>query len=284
MFASSWVVAISLLCIAPAGCQTLWTGSSGGYKITWSSTELLAQDSSGKTVFSAHAAAEQGFQSYSDEMKGERVGRCSYTRTFKPLSLVGPLLSFRDELETSCEHEAHPGFSERLTTIDLSAGEIKYIPDEENDYSIAVKPSKGIVSLEALFPSSSLLQSLNSDPLLARSMSSPAKSPAEIPDDVKEGGIAVPSQPCSFELPPDYLTRFIFHHSERGKVAIRLQLVPKGGACHAERANLGLLLPIPEKNEAAVSNAKLGKEGFLAVNAPAQKGRTVIEFHVDTGN
>ena len=111
-----------------------WTKTSDGFQIQVSATEMKAvRISDNQIVFSASALTRQGFNAYREAMEGENVGRCTYSRTFRPLSLVNTLLTFSDELCSSCDLEAHPSSSYRVTTIDLSSNEtLKYasLPDD----------------------------------------------------------------------------------------------------------------------------------------------------------
>lgn len=99
---------ISIALAAPP--KPLWEGESAGFRIRWTTSDLTAQ---GPSNFALRPIAQAGFVA----IKADRG--CTYSRSVRLLSVVGPYMSMRDEYMLTCRRAAHPSGEHRLTTIDL---------------------------------------------------------------------------------------------------------------------------------------------------------------------
>ena len=267
--------------------KEIWTGESGGFLIRWTTADLIAQSvSDKKAVFSARDFADKGFEQYYKSVKERKdLGKDLkaeidfYNRHFRLLSVVGSLISFEDNLDASSkilklpakENFAYRDIIEsRFLTIDLTKpGELLYLSDDDEPSSEIdlTKPGKAI-QLTDLFSEQDILQALLKDAIIKRAMSlakqsKQIKQPTNLGEllAVLEGNLGVKN--CPFDFADDYLTRFAFHHVENDKVAVRLSLSSGNTACKGEKAQLGLLLPIPASLKESLTLADSNKQGFL---------------------
>ena len=243
--------------------RSIWSGTSGGARITWTRSDLRASIA-GQPAFSLRSVAERSFGLYRSAVEEAELGACVYERTFQVLSIVGPIVSFRDSVLTSCEQQAHPGGERRVTAVDLSRpGGVGYAV--ESDEPLAVDPSDPgkVISLADIFTEKELLSTLLADKVIKAGLVDTPERLADLPEAIRTEGLVSGGNPCPFTLPKDFLTRFAFHHLAGKSVAVRLELAPVGGACRSAQAQLGLLLPIPSSLETALRFANARKEGFL---------------------
>lgn len=269
--------ALALFLISHVACaQPFWTSTQAGQKITWSAADLTAQPAN----FSFRAAATAGFDAYRKAMGDDAKG-CTYERSLSLLSAVGPVLSFRDELYSSCPGAAHPSSGARFTSIDLSrSGAIGYEETGEGIPEVNIARPGRAVLLSTLFPETALLDALAKDSVLKQNLGERPASLKELQEQIGDASFEIPKNPCQFTLPKDYLTRFAFHHVENGKVAVRIALEPSGGACRNASAQLGLLLPVPAALAEPLARASRGTEGFLMSTSkrPSATSKTRIRF------
>ena len=261
--------------------KVLWEGTSGGYSIHWTTADLTAQKA-GSPPFSLKPMVERGFAAYRTAMAGDGAGHCIYQRTFEVISIVGPLIGLRDRYYTSCAEEAHPSVNSRLTTIDLTK------PDEGGYGSKADEPlltdlqhPGKVASLESLFPPERILVALIADPVLKSQVDTGTRTLAQLIEGLDGEELEIPRSPCKQSMPKDILTRFAIHHVETAGVAVRLALEPVGGACQSSPADLGLLMPAPDRLREALRLANERKEGFLQ-SGKAITGKTTIEFSLES--
>jgi len=206
--------------------------------------------------------AEQGFQEFAKEAKEAEMKACTYERSAALLSVVGTVISLRDQLYTNCAGTAHPGGETRLRAIDIGKGGKQGKP----------------ASLADLFPEPALLDALHRDPILAEALGDKPANLKELREQIGDQELEVPRNPCKFQLPADFLSQFAFHHLEGERVAVRVALAPVGGACRAATAQLGLLLPVPVAFSGALQAAAQGKEGFLMGKRPGNTRTTTVRF------
>src|SRR5206468_2838286 len=83
-----------------------------------------------------------------------------------------------------------------------------------------------------------------------------------------------------FELRPDVLTRFAFHHLEGDTVAVRLGLPPHSGAIRTEHQQLGLLLPIPHSLKQELGLATSRQQRFLMSDGEQISNRRTTAFRL----
>jgi hypothetical protein len=268
--------------------QTIWTGRSGGYALRWSTTEIKASAAKTPTDirFSAKAIAKRAF----DEFKAIETGieepatpQCTYERNFTLLSVVGSLVSVRDNYYSSCTGEAHPAGETRLLALDLAKpGAVLY--NEEMDTDIN-NPGK-VVKLKDLFPEADIVQALLADPFVQKNMLDPEKkkSPPKNLEEFKNSLALSTSEEVCLTIDDDWLTRFAFHHIENGKVSVRLGFSGLG-PCRERLTEIGLLLPIPSALKTPLALADSTTEGFLTKDLKRISGgkSTKIVFGIGKG-
>jgi hypothetical protein len=226
---------------AAHAAKNIWHGKSGGFDITWSSTELSARDARGATAWSARTVAVVDFKDYEDQ--------CEASEAWTALSVVGPILSARQEQNATCEGTPHPSAESSLIAVDVSRPQHQpSLADwfEEKDLYAALV-ADGIVKKT----------------LEAGKLTAPATS-AELLKLLSEN-----SGDCLFRFEANSLTHFAFHHLEAGKVAVRVGLPYGCEAARGQLTQLGLLLPIPASLKEALEAADKRTQGFLAKDEKA---------------
>src|SRR5512138_2190535 len=91
MLASAGVEGVAQKTAPPrAAEQPIWSGTSAGYAIQWTTADLSARPTAGAAgaVFSARQMARQDFAN----IEKESDTPCEYERTFKLLSVVGSII------------------------------------------------------------------------------------------------------------------------------------------------------------------------------------------------
>src|ERR1043165_5319015 len=89
------MAALMLASVGPEGSaqraaeQPIWSGTSAGYAIQWTATDLAARPASSATgaSFSARQMARQDFV----DIEKDSDGHCEYVRSFKLLSVAGSI-------------------------------------------------------------------------------------------------------------------------------------------------------------------------------------------------
>lgn len=276
------VVAIAILCgvsISPTQSATgfvtrpitgaelngaqrmIWTGRSAGFTIQWSTTDINARRAGGALLFSAKSLAQTGFKEFRDINTDSTTGqadKCVYQRNFTLLSVVGSIISFRDNNYSSCEGEAHPAGETRYTAIDLvKPGAVSYKDEMEFDLN---DPGKA-VKLTDIFDETDIFNALRADSLVKEAFADSPSQPRSLNELVESFGGQVSDKHC-YSVDRDMFTRFAFHHLENGKVAVRLGF-SGAGPCREYLTEIGILLPIPPSLKTALAQAESGKEGFL---------------------
>jgi hypothetical protein len=109
------------------------------------------------------------------------------------------------------------------------------------------KPGK-VTKLTDYFAEQDVLQALLADHVIQKALAGLSRQTAprtlaELPELFAANDYALGD--LDFELRPDFLTRFVFHHIEGDKIAVRLGLPPHSGANRSAHQQLGLLLTIP---------------------------------------
>jgi hypothetical protein len=269
MACSTYVTAITqapagkALMAAPASSPSqsvIWTGRSGGFTIQWSAKDIIARRA-GAVIFSAKSLAQSGFKEFRDINTDSTTGqadKCVYQRNFTLLSVVGSIISFRDNYYSSCEGEAHPAGETRYTAIDLAKpGAVSYKDEMEFDLS---DPGKA-VKLTDIFDETDIFNALRADSLVREAYADSPEGPRSLSELVESFGGSVSEKHC-YSVDRDLFTRFAFHHLENGKVAVRLGF-SGAGPCREYLTEIGILLPIPPSLKTALAQADAGTEGFL---------------------
>jgi hypothetical protein len=254
--------------------QSIWTGESRGFKIRWTDRDIQIHPikSPNRVIFSARALARQEFARFkaAEKKYGFKARYCEVVCDYKILSVVGSIMSFLEGTGIDCEKTAHPSATNRLAALDVkkpggvSQKELKlteYFPEE--------------VIYRALLADPRVQQALaRREPPLSQSPLSLAELYTSLKDVYLDDGF------CKYELPEDFLTRFVFHHLEGDKVAVRLALPYYGEVCRGQYLALSLLLPVPASLKEPLALAAAGKEGFLMQDQEhLSKGEyTIIQF------
>ncbi|MFL6277878.1 MAG: hypothetical protein ACJ74G_22040 [Blastocatellia bacterium] len=241
---------------APRAAAAIWSGTSAGYAIQWTGADITGRPASGAATltFSVRQIARRDFAA----IEKDSDGHCEYERNFTLLSVVGPIISYQDNVNVFCERAAHPDGETRFVAVDLSkpAGVRRGSDDTQLPGNVA--------KLTDYFPASEIHKALLADPLIQKALD--GKRPRTIPELMKLIGEAFPtvaeSEKSCFTLAGDLLTRFAFHHVEGNKVAVRLGLSGTG-VCRDNLTQIGLLLPIPASLQESIAKAEAGSEGFL---------------------
>jgi hypothetical protein len=262
--------------------KLIWAGQSGDFAIRWTTADIQARPlkKPDRIMFSALQLARLGFQTFvsPSRLLGNEE-RITYERKFTMVSMVGSIMSLRDELYYEIRPSAHPGLEVRFTAIDL--GKPGEVPDpwaSEEGVNLA-KPGK-VVRLTDLFPGKYLLRALLADPIIREYTGEPGnpQAPKNLEDLCK---VLKDQRPDLF--PKDFLTRFAFHHVQGDKVAVRLMLLSGGGAARGSTFELGLLLPIPKAMRQPLRLAASGQAGFLMkdVKRISRGQNTEVVFEVN---
>ena len=256
-----------------------WTTKSGDFQIQVSAAEMKAtRISNDQLLFSASALTRRGFGAYSETVKGDNVGQCKYSRTFRPISLVGNFLTFSDQLLSSCSSEAHPSSSYRVTTIDLSRGETpNYASSPDDPLVLGSRASKTIQYLQNLFNEQDIVHTMQQHSILKRNFPQFPTSLVEITKSIRGNGIELPNGRCRFTVSPDYLSRFILHSSMEAKVEVQLPLIPMTpiAACRNASGWLNMLLPMPDQLHTAFDSAGFLQNGFFPEDAPQVEAQII---------
>jgi hypothetical protein len=256
--------------VAPQGkaaAKVIWTGQSGGFAISWTAADIQARPlkKPGRLVFSAAQLSRRGFQTFISppNLDGSEE-QVTYERKFALLSVVGSIVSFRDELYYNVQPSAHPGLETRFTTIDLAkSGEVVYVsPPEADLFELDLAKLGKVAKLTDYFPNKEVLQALRNNAIIKEALGGESPSSlAKLFKLLQQQEIRINKVP--FIFPRDFLTRFAFHHLQGGQVAVLLGLPSSGGAARGLHAELDLLLPVPPAWKKSLTLAASEKEGFL---------------------
>jgi hypothetical protein len=253
------MLASSALNASPQRSEPIWSGNSAGFAIQWTTDDLAARPAAASAPsFSLRQLARKDFADIEKDSQDD--GHCEYSRSFKLLSVVGSIVSYEDDYFLSCENTAHPSGRARFVAVDLS----KSTAPRRTPPDASYLPAQ-VASLTDYFASGEILKALMADALVRKALQGQA-APRTLNDllaYLKENfpSVADDEKQC-FELDPDLLTRFSFHHIEGNRIAVRLGLSGPE-VCRDNLTQIGLLLPIPPSLKDALAKADSGSEGFL---------------------
>ncbi|MDM8569868.1 hypothetical protein QUF50_10245, partial [Thiotrichales bacterium HSG1] len=259
--------------------NTIWSGKNVDLNISWTSNDIIVTKA-GNIIFSAKKLAKQDFEA--DFVADNSLGKCSYEREFTLLSVVGNIASFKETEYVNC------------ASMPRSSTLIKYVARDIT--------SGNKIQLTDFFNESDLVKALTNDSLIktALSKTDPTISSTRISDivnNLRNKGMAkinnsnrlmldglykalewseIMVKGCGYRVAKDFLNQFAFHHLNRNRVAIRLNLLPNNSDCQTKNIQLGLYLPIPTSMKAALKNADKEKVGFLM--SKAVQGQTKMSF------
>jgi hypothetical protein len=241
----------------------------GGVTFELSRSDLRAWtgDTAGPPVFSVAALLadeKRQFDTYAEELaRGlaapdpPTYGDYTFAQSvaFEVLSVVGPLVSYRETGGGDTPGAAHPSRYDVLQIRD-------------------VRRKEDAPTLLDYYSEAQIRRALQSDPWV-RKFSNPenplerAASLQELFDAVDRSRAQEQAEEgdCAFDvsLGSEMLGHFFFHHVEKDRVAVRIAVAPMSEWCNRIGGvqYIGLLLPIPEALRADLLGAQRG-EGLLA--------------------
>jgi hypothetical protein len=180
---------------------------------------------------------------------------CQADLNFQQLSLVGSIMSFRKDVDQSCQREAHPSQLSEFNTIELTNGNAAQLTD--------------------YFRAEDIYEALMADRVVQKALGSVNAKPGNLNQllhTLSRGGIQYIEEPSDtskalcFSMNDDLLFHFAFDHLEGDKVAVRIGL-PGTGVCRANLTQVGILLPVPAELKEAFKVADKGSGGFLMKDA-----------------
>lgn len=259
---------------AGAGLEmVIWEGFSSGFHIVWSSNDLMATktDELGTNVFSLADELRRSFD-LEEAARYEEDARMAVVRKERGesplsanpcvreiritiLSIVGSIVSIREKTATTFQMEAHPVEETRFASIDLAK-----LPQRR----ALIGPDLSPVQLMDIFPSQEVFEALYNDTLIRKAIEVTRNSPKTLDQLLSTLSSSPPviEENLCYMFPEDLVTRFAFHHLERGKVAVRLGL-PGAAVCRDNLTQINILLPIPKALAEVLALAASGKEGYL---------------------
>lgn len=259
--------------------QPIWTGTSGGFAIRWTTADLQARPvkKPGRLAFSAAELSRRGFRTFISppNLDGSEK-RVNYERKFTLLAVVGSILSLKDELYYEIIPSAHPGGETRFTAIDLAKSG-KVSDPWAVEEGLNPKKLGKVAKLTDYFPEKEVLKALLSNAIIQEALEGESpRSLAEFLALLKSPRI----DEITYSIPRDLLTRFVFHHLQENQVAVRLGLPSATSPARYMHAELELFLPIPPTLKESLTLAAVGKEGFLMAGQEkiASEAVTLIPF------
>lgn len=284
----SLIPVLLLAVLAPSGAKPeparSWTLASG-IRFEMSARELRASRA-GATLFSTTALLEERkreFDADAEERARELLApdppeHAEYIDdaaiAYRPLSVVGPLVSLLVTGGGYSPGAAHPWAFETIEAIDVTRR--------------GAKPS-----LLDYYTERQLVDALQADPWIRRFRDpdrppAPASTLAALTAALNEarGAIGVAEDgPCPNDayFSEDLVRNFAFHHLEGRRVAVRIGISHGSEICRGTMHQVGLLLPVPAALRADLERAAKREAGFLAqdakaVGAPAYSGDWEVDL------
>ena len=260
--------------------NTIWSGDNVDLNISWTSEDIVATQA-GKITFSAKELAKQDFEA-DFKVEDNTTNNCNYEREFILLSVVGNIASFQEVESVNCDSTPNPSIIIKFVTRDLTSGNKVELTDffSESDLVKALKNDNLIkAALTKTDPTISTEKISN----IVSNLRNKNISKTTNPNRIMLNGLynalewsEIIVKGCGYRLAKNFLNQFAFHHLNRGRVAVRLNLLPNSSACQTKNIQLGFYLPIPTSMKMALKHAEQKKTGFLM--AKAMKGQTKISF------
>jgi hypothetical protein len=243
-----WIV----IAIAAFGAD-IWTGSSGGFTVRWSASDITAapRDRPNEVVLSLRKEAAKNWAEITKDSYGQHL---ESSVTIRILSLVGPVLSIEQADGCDCGG-AHPSATTRFRAIDLTRSR----PDKAAPFLL----------LDAV-AEPDLLAALKADKLVKHALaSSAARPPASLPALIKAIAfqpIEVGNEDCSYAFGEDALSSFAFFDAAPKDAAVRLSLSHAAEVCRGQMTQAGIRVPVMDRVRPALDLARQHKEGFLMID------------------
>ena len=245
--------------VQSAPMQVIWSGSSAGYPIRWTTKEISATanppSSTRPVIFSDIGLTILDFS----EAGSTQTSNCDFERRSTVLSVVGPWLSLQHDDSMHCGNGTETTQRTQALAIDLTHPKRRPLLTE-------IFPERAV-----------LLALLNAPPLNHTLTALHAAQPQTTAALVAL--LANSKAVCGSAFPKDFLNRFAFRQVRGGQVLVRLGL-PAG--CKA--SEVLVWLPVPAAQTRSFAQAAARKQGFLLADQPAiAKGRTTtILYHLRT--
>jgi hypothetical protein len=275
----SWILAAALLLSRGAHAEDTrrWTVEPEGvtFEVTASDLRAWKGPATGAPSFSVAALLaekKKEFDGYAQQQARDLEGPeppeyglaiSDEAVTFEVLSIVGPMLSYRETCGGYTAGAAHPTGYQVVSVRDLARPDASLrVADlfQEKALVAALKADRWVrkfANPEGGFARAKTVEQLvaSLDPNWAQE---------------NEGG----EEPdCALDVSFDdsFGRMFYFHHVEKDRVAVRILVPPGSEWCNRAGGpqEIGILLPIPESLRAPLGKAERGEAGFLAANRKA---------------
>jgi hypothetical protein len=268
------VATLAIAGVLPAAETHRWTVRPEGvtFEVGPSDVRAWRGAASGPPAFSAAAivadrrkqfldyAREQARELAAEPAHAVGIGVSEESVTFEVLSIVGPLVAYRDSSEGYTAGAAHPTRGQLVIVRDLS------------------RPAASPLLVD-LFPEKHVVAALKADRWI-RSLRNVDREDREFQEAATVAELLATLNPagaqdwssdehdCRVDVSFDdsFGRMFYFHHVEKGRVAVRVLVPPGSEWCNRASGpmEIGLLLPIPDGLRRHVEKARRGEAGFLA--------------------
>ena len=262
---ASWICCFLLLFLplnsrSEGSNPSIWKGTSGGYGIDWSNSNLRAMRSDTRQiVFDARSDAEAA---WSGIVQRSRGGPLQAEFTYRLLSVAGPYLMIEEGEYCDCGG-AHPSESRKFRAIEL---------DRSKPGSVEA------ASLTELFPSQDILKALVSDAVVHRALGSDV-APGSLNELLKQlGDQNVKVGECEYWFPPDLMGSFALYDVQEGNVLVRLALPAAAESCRGRLTQIGMTLASSDVTRPLLMAAKRQHEGLLMAEADRTMRSKVTSF------
>jgi hypothetical protein len=261
----------------------IWQGRSAGLSVRWTTSDVSIRGGAGAPLYSVRRTIgaeydkiereqdtwnaeviggdDPGLDADRANLKSHGVPYCGVDDQVRVLSVVGAIVSVREDKTAYCVPMAHPWGGASYMAID------------------AHRPQKP-ASLLDWFPDAEVRKALLADKLVGQAIAGmhvrgPLRSSHAIVT-----SIAGWSGDCTYGFDAAMLSHFAFHHLEGDKVAVRIGLSHGCEAARGSLVQLGLLLPIPQALRQPLKDAEARRSGFLMKDQQAvSKGAfTALSF------
>ena len=262
------VLAAAALAASAAESRT-WT-TAAGIRFTMSDRALAAARD-GREIFSTTALLAEKRREFDADVEerarellapdppeyGEPIADA--TISYRPLSVVGPLVSLEVAGGGYSPGAAHPYGFQIIEVIDVTRPDAK--PSLLDYYE-----ERALVEALAADPWIRRVGAAAEAPLPRTSLSALAAALNDASPGAEEGDVG-----CSLDafFSVRLVHSFAFHHRAGDKVAVRIGIPYAHEVCRGEMHEVGLLLPIPAALRAELARADKREAGFLAKDAPA---------------
>ncbi len=261
--------------------EIIWTGSSAGYDIQWSTARIIgARATDQKPIFSTDDLISMDSGSYLETVDEgvEEQMECSYDESFALLSVVGHYVTISESEYDFCVGAAHPNSFQTWIAMDMSqrspgqALTSNRFGNDTNNESLV---------LTDLFPENDVFDALRSDGYAQKAL---REKKIKTPDSLKDLVAVLASEVgCEYGFDTDMLSRFAFHHLEGDRVAVRLGISNNSAqVCNKGITEIGLLLPIPEALRDSLREADARRCGYLMKDLKSIAGGKKAGFHFET--